>query len=175
MARLTDELRDKILADFHTGKFSQRELAKKYELSKTSIANIVGGLSPKNDHLVEAQISLLSAKESLSEIEMTAIMTAAKDEAFNRGLVFNATQKVIKRATKMLDENKKMDRVSVGDGIQRFEPTELTPLDLKNLQEAILKGGETLGVVAKTPTAQINNTNAQQNSTKITIERKEIK
>lgn len=175
MAKVTEALREKILADFHTGKFSQRELVKKYSLSLGTINKITKGLTPQNEHLVEAEISILSAKEILSETEMTAIMTAAKDEAFNRGLVFNATQKVIKRATKMLDENKKMDRVSVGDGIQRFEPTELTPLDLKNLQEAILKGGETLGVVAKTPTTQINNTNAQQNSTKITIERKEIK
>ncbi len=42
------------------------------------IANLTSGLRPKNDHLVEAQISLLSAKQRLSEAEMTAIMTAAK-------------------------------------------------------------------------------------------------
>ena len=28
MAKITDEIKEKILADFHTGKFSQRELAK---------------------------------------------------------------------------------------------------------------------------------------------------
>lgn len=162
VAKLTDELKNKILADFHTGKFSQRELAKKYEVSKTLIANIVGGLTPKNDHLVEAQISILSAKESLSETEMTAIMTTAKDEAYNRGLIFNATHKVIQRATQMLEKNTKMEKVSIGDGIQNLEPIELTPLDLKNLQEAIFKGGEALGVVTKVPSTQINNMNAQQ-------------
>lgn len=162
MARITDETKEKILADFHTGKFSQRELAKKYDVSKTMVANLTRGLIPKNDHLVEAQISLLSAKESLTEVEMTAIMTTAKDEAFNRGLIFNATHKLIKRATEMIDKNTKMDKVSIGDGIQNFEPVELNPLDLKNLQEAIYKGGETLGVVTKAPTTQINNMNTQQ-------------
>ena len=78
MAKITDETKEKILADFHTGKFSQRELAKKHNVSKTLIANLTSGLKPKNDHLVEAQISLLSAKQSLSEAEMTAIMTTAK-------------------------------------------------------------------------------------------------
>ncbi|QCD52814.1 hypothetical protein [Campylobacter sp. RM16192] len=174
MARITDEAKEKILADFHTGKFSQRELAKKYNISNGSVANLLKGLTPENEHLVEAQISLLSAQNEKSEVEMSSILSAAKDEAFNRGLIFNATHKLIKRATEMIDKNTKMDKVNIGDGTQIFEPVELNPLDLKNLQEAIHKGGETLGVVTKAPTTQITNTNAQQ-STKIVIERKELK
>lgn len=78
MAKITDETQELILAEHKTGKFSQRELAKKHNVSKTLIANLTSGLKPKNDHLVEAQISLLSVKQSLSEAEMTVIMTAAK-------------------------------------------------------------------------------------------------
>ena len=173
MAKITDEIKEKILADFHTGKFSQRELAKKYNASKTTIANLTKGLSPKNDRLVEAQVSLLSAQSSLTATEMTAIMTAAKDEAYNRGLIFNATQKNLAKITEMLDKNTKFEKVGVGDGVQDFEPVELNANDYKALQDAIDKASLTLGVNQRTASTTINNANVQQSEeTKIVIERK---
>lgn len=168
MAKITDETKEKILADFHTGKFSQRELAKKHNVSKTMIANLTSGLRPKNDHLVEAQISLLSAKQSLSETEMTAIMTAAKDEAFNRGLIFNATQLNLQRITEHLNKNQKMEKVGVGDGVQNFEPVELNANDYKAAQDAIDKASITLGINSRgTNNTIINNTQQQAQTTQI--------
>ena len=167
MAKITNEIKEKILADFHTGKFSQRELAKKYNASKTTIANLTKGLSPKNDRLVEAQISLLSAQSSLTTTEMTAIMTAAKDEAYNRGLIFNATQKNLAKITQMLDKNTKYEKVGVGDGVQNFEPVELNANDYK--------ASLTLGVNQRTSSTTINNANVQQSEeTKIVIERRNL-
>nr|DAK18643.1 MAG TPA: L20 Mitochondrial ribosomal protein subunit L20 [Caudoviricetes sp.] len=175
MAKITNEIKEKILADFHTGKFSQRELAKKYNASKTTIANLTKGLTPKNDRLVEAQISLLSAQSSLTATEMTAIMTAAKDEAYNRGLIFNATQKNLAKITAMLDKNTKFEKVGVGDGVQNFEPVELNANDYKALQDAIDKASLTLGVNQRTSSTTINNANVQQSEeTKIVIERREL-
>ncbi|WP_297965202.1 hypothetical protein [uncultured Campylobacter sp.] len=175
MAKITNEIKEKILADFHTGKFSQRELAKKYNASKTTIANLTKGLSPKNDRLVEAQISLLSAQSSLTTTEMTAIMTAAKDEAYNRGLIFNATQKNLAKITQMLDKNTKYEKVGVGDGVQNFEPVELNANDYKALQDAIDKASLTLGVNQRAANTTINNANVQQSEeTKIVIERREL-
>lgn len=175
MAKITNEIKEKILADFHTGKFSQRELAKKYNASKTTIANLTKGLSPKNDRLVEAQVSLLSAQSSLTATEMTAIMTAAKDEAYNRGLIFNATQKNLAKITEMLDKNTKYEKVGVGDGVQNFEPVELNANDFKALQDAIDKASLTLGVNQRTASTTINNANVQQSEeTKIVIERREL-
>lgn len=175
MAKITNEIKEKILADFHTGKFSQRELAKKYNASKTTIANLTKGLTPKNDRLVEAQISLLSAQSSLTATEMTAIMTAAKDEAYNRGLIFNATQKNLAKITQMLDKNTKYEKVGVGDGVQNFEPVELNANDYKALQDAIDKASLTLGVNQRTSSTTINNANVQQSEeTKIVIERREL-
>ena len=175
MAKITNEIKEKILADFHTGKFSQRELAKKYNASKTTIANLTKGLSPKNDRLVEAQVSLLSAQSSLTATEMTAIMTAAKDEAYNRGLLFNATQKNLAKITEMLDKNTKYEKVGVGDGVQNFEPVELNANDFKALQDAIDKASLTLGVNQRTASTTINNANVQQSEeTKIVIERREL-
>ena len=175
MAKITNEIKEKILADFHTGKFSQRELAKKYNASKTTIANLTKGLSPKNDRLVEAQISLLSAQSSLTTTEMTAIMTAAKDEAYNRGLIFNATQKNLAKITAMLDKNTKYEKVGIGDGVQTFEPIELNANDFKALQDAIDKASLTLGVNQRAASTTINNANVQQSEeTKIVIERREL-
>ena len=175
MAKITNEIKEKILADFHTGKFSQRELAKKYNASKTTIANLTKGLTPKNDRLVEAQISLLSAQSSLTTTEMTAIMTAAKDEAYNRGLIFNATQKNLAKITQMLDKNTKYEKVGVGDGVQNFEPVELNANDYKALQDAIDKASLTLGVNQRTSSTTINNANVQQSEeTKIVIERRNL-
>ena len=175
MAKITNEIKEKILADFHTGKFSQRELAKKYNASKTTIANLTKGLTPKNDRLVEAQISLLSAQSSLTTTEMTAIMTAAKDEAYNRGLIFNATQKNLAKITEMLDKNTKYEKVGIGDGVQNFEPVELNANDYKALQDAIDKASLTLGVNQRAASTTINNANVQQSEeTKIVIERREL-
>ena len=175
MAKITNEIKEKILADFHTGKFSQRELAKKYNASKTTIANLTKGLSPKNDRLVEAQVSLLSAQSSLTATEMTAIMTAAKDEAYTRGLIFNATQKNLAKITQMLDKNTKYEKVGVGDGVQTFEPIELNANDFKALQDAIDKASLTLGVNQRAASTTINNANVQQSEeTKIVIERRNL-
>lgn len=163
VGKITDEIKEKILADFHTGKFSQRELAKKHSVSNGTVANLLKGLTPKNEHLVEAQITLLSAQTQKSEIEMSSILSTAKDEAYNRGLIFNATQKNLNRVMDMLDKNTKFEKVGVGDGVQNFEPVELNANDYKALQEAIDKASLTLGVNSRTGNISINNTNAQQN------------
>ena len=175
MAKITEAIKEKILADFHTGKFSQRELAKKHSVSNGTVANLLKGLTPKNEHLVEAQITLLSAQTQKSEIEMSSILSAAKDEAYNRGLIFNATQKNLNRVIDMLDKNTKLEKINVGEGVQNFEPVELNANDYKALQEMIDKASLTLGVNQRGVTTQINNANVQKDETKIIIERKEIR
>ena len=175
MAKITEATKEKILADFHTGKFSQRELAKKHSVSNGTVANLLKGLTPKNEHLVEAQITLLSAQTQKSEIEMSSILSTAKDEAYNRGLIFNATQKNLNRVIDMLDKNTKLEKINVGEGVQNFEPVELNANDYKALQDMIDKASLTLGVNQRGVTTQINNANVQKDETKIIIERKEIK
>ena len=175
MAKITEAIKEKILADFHTGKFSQRELAKKHSVSNGTVANLLKGLTPKNEHLVEAQITLLSAQTQNSEIEMSSILSTAKDEAYNRGLIFNATQKNLNRVIDMLDKNTKLEKINVGEGVQNFEPVELNANDYKALQDMIDKASLTLGVNQRGVTTQINNANVQKDETKIIIERKEIR
>ena len=49
MARLNDDQREKILAQFHAGA-SQNELAKRFEVSPATINKLCKGIEPKNKH-----------------------------------------------------------------------------------------------------------------------------
>lgn len=174
MAKITDETKKLIIADYLTGKYSQRELAKRHSISIGTVNKLTKDLEAKNEHFVEAEVAMISARQTLPNEQMNAIMNAAQNEAYNRGLIFNATQKNLNRMIEMLDKNTKFEKISVGDGVQNFEPVELSANDYKSLQDGIDKASLTLGVNPRN-TTQINNTNAQQNQTKIVIERKEIK
>ena len=175
MAKINQETKKLIIADYLTGKFSQRELSKKFNISLGTINNLTKHLTPENERLVEAQISILTAQQTLPSEQMNAVMNAAKDEAYNRGLIFNATQKNLNRVIDMLDKNTKLEKINVGEGVQNFEPVELNANDYKALQEMIDKASLTLGVNQRGVTTQINNANVQKDETKIIIERKELK
>lgn len=172
MARITDETKKQVIADYLTGKFSQRDLVKKYNISLGTANKLTKDLAPENERYVEAEVTMIAARQTLPNEQMNAIMNAAKDEAYNRGLIFNATQKNLVKITEMLNKNTKHEKVGVGDGVQSFEPVELNANDYKALQDAIDKASLTLGINQRNASTTINNTNAQQ--TKIQITRREI-
>lgn len=175
MAKITDATKKLIIADYLTGKFSQRELAKKYNIALGTANKLTKNLTPENEHYVEAEVTMISARQTLPDEQMNAIMNAAKDEAYNRGLIFNATQKNLAKITEMLDKNTKYEKVGVGDGVQTFEPIELNANDFKALQDAIDKASLTLGVNQRAASTTINNANVQQSEeTKIVIERRNL-
>ena len=175
MAKITDATKKLIIADYLTGKFSQRELAKKYNIALGTANKLTKNLTPENEHYVEAEVTMISARQTLPDEQMNAIMNAAKDEAYNRGLIFNATQKNLAKITEMLDKNTKYEKVGVGDGVQTFEPVELNANDYKALQDAIDKASLTLGVSQRAASTTINNANVQQSEeTKIVIERRNL-
>jgi len=160
-----------IIADFQTGKYSQRDLAKKYNVSNGTVANITKGIERKNEHLVDAQVSLLTAKAYLSDIELSAIMSTAQNEVFNNGLVTNASQLNLVRMTQHLQDNTKLEKINVGDGVQNFEPVGLGSGDYKNIQDAIHKAGQSLKVIDQfAPKVEINNANNQQTNIDNTIQ-----
>jgi len=175
MARLTDREKNKLLADYHTGKYTQRALVKKYEVSIGTVNKITKEVKPQNEHLVNAQISLLSAKALMSDEQMNAIVNTAKDEFMNKGLVENAAQLSLIRKTEILSENKKeaiVKNISYNTDGKREESHEimsvvLSPDDLKALDDGIDKASLTLRVNKRHSTQIINNTNAQQNNNEI--------
>ena len=166
MAKLTDEIKNKISADYHTNKYSQRELAKRHNVSLGTINNITKGVVPINEHLVDAKVALDKGFEERSETEMNAIMNTANDILRRQNLVFNASEKLIKRTQDLIISNRTVEKVNVGDGIQSFQERELNTADLKNLADTVDKASITLGVNQRHASSQVtvNNTNAQQNN-----------
>jgi transposase len=112
MARLTENDKKIILADYHTNKYSQRDLAKKYNVSLGTISNLTKEVTPQNEHLVNAQIAVLSAKANLENEQLNAIMNTAQELAFNKELVYNVTQKALKKLDKLLDEADNADDIN---------------------------------------------------------------
>ena len=104
MARLTENDKKLIVADYHTGKFSQRDLAKRFNVSLGTISNLTKDIEPQNEHLVNAQLSVLSAKAELPNEQMNAVLNTAQELSLNKGLCFGVTQKALRIADKLLDQ-----------------------------------------------------------------------
>ena len=176
MAKLSDKDELKLIADWKTGAYSQRDLSEKYNCSKGKVSQLTQGIEKaQNGQILTAQISVLSARAYLSDEEMTAIMTTAQNEVYNKGLVTNATQLNLVRTTQYLAKNKKLEKRGIGDGVQVFEEVGLGADDFKQCQDTIDKASITLKVNERhAPKQDINLTNAQQNQpAQITIIRDE--
>ena len=166
MAKLSDYDKKLLIADYHTNKYSQRELAKKYNVSIGTVNNLTKEVSPQNEHLVNAQISILSAKSILPIEHLNAILNTAQEEVYNKGLVTNASQLNLIRTTQYLANNKKLEKISVGDGIQQFEEVGLGADDFKQCQDAIDRASITLKVNERhAPRAEVKVTGGDDNST----------
>lgn len=170
MAKLSDHQKLLLVADFHTNKFSQRQLAKKYDVSVGTVSKLTKEVTPKNEHLVNAQMSILSAYAVLPNEQMNAIMNTAKDEMYNKGLATNATQLNLIRMTEFIGNNKKLEKVGVGAGLQELVEVGLGSGDYKNIQEGIDKASVTLGVNERFSTSQIQVNNQNNQSNEITLE-----
>jgi hypothetical protein len=167
MAKLTDHDKKLLIADYHTNKYSQRDLAKKYNISIGTVNNLTKEITPQNEHLVNAQISIVSAKAILPPEHLNAILNTAQEEVYNKSLITNATQLNLVRTMQYLSENKKLEKRTIGDGVQVFEEVGLGADDFKQCQDAIDKASITLGVNQRHANTTINNTNATQNNSEI--------
>ena len=139
MARLTEEEKQKIMADFHAGK-SQNFLAKKYEVSPATINKLCKGLAPKHVEKVNALTRINVELSEESEYEVNAIRSEV-DERTKYILFFtDAAVRNVKASFDLPCESQR---------------------EIKDRAETILKGKEV--VLGKTPDTaiQINN-EAQQ-------------
>lgn len=167
MAKITDDLKDKILSDFHIGK-SQNWLATNYNLSPATINKLCKGLKPKYKDKVNDIVSIKSELSKGSEYQAFTFDKEVNEQLRIKNLVFKAQEKVLVKSMEMIDKNQTVEKLSRGDGVQNFEPRELNSTDLKNLAETIDKASITLGVNQRHSNSQvnINNTNAMQNNIK---------
>lgn len=65
--------KERLLADYHTGLFSQRELARKYGVSNGTVANLTNGLPKKNEQLLSKKVEVIQESRELTDIELSAI------------------------------------------------------------------------------------------------------
>lgn len=157
MARLTDEDKELILADYHTGYYTNRELAKKYNTSHVTIGKMVKELEPKHKDKVTTLIATKRALSEESYQEVTAIDKVVTEQTKHLKLINDNATKLANKLSTMTDQ---ID----------------TPYDLKTLVDANDRLAITLKVADRhaQPT-KIDNTNAQQTNTeykRVTIARR---
>lgn len=175
MAKLTDDLKDKILSDFHIGK-TQNWLATNYNLSPATINKLCKGLTPKYKEKVNTVISIKSDLSKESEYQAFTFDKEVNEQLRLKQLVFKASEKIIKKATEIIDNGTVDEKVGVGDGVQQFEPRKINPADVKNLADAVDKASITLGINQRHANSQVtvnNQNNIQNNNIPLTLEEAE--
>ena len=146
MARLTDDDRTLILADYHTGHYTQRELSRKYEVSTATINKLTKGIEPKHTEKVNAIVTATRELSMESEQEVNAVHKVVDEQVRRENLVFGNAEKLASKITTMADQ---ID----------------TPYDMKTLAEANDKLAVTLKVADRhAPKTEINNNNANVQS-----------
>ena len=142
VGKLTDEIKEKILADFHTGAYTARQLGDKYGVSHVTIIKITKGLTPKNKEKVTTLIAIKSELAEQNYQEVTSVNEVV-DEATKHLIFFkNAALRNQKKADEMLEM---CDRIA----------------DVEAHSRITARNKET--IFGKEPQTIINNTNAQQN------------
>lgn len=65
--------KDALLADYHTGSYSQRELAKKYGVSNGTVSSVTKGIYKKTERLVNKKLEVIQESSELTEQELNAV------------------------------------------------------------------------------------------------------
>ena len=138
------------------------EISKAQISKKSKIENWQKGNEKKQ--LIAQSIEVATKKETLNETALEVHNEIVSEQLRRQNLVFNASEKLLVKATQMIDKNQTVDKVNVGAGVQQIEPRELDSSDLKNLADTIDKASITLGVNQRHSNSQvqINNSNNQQ-------------
>jgi predicted DNA-binding protein YlxM (UPF0122 family) len=160
-----EKAREYFVAGLSLTEISDRIGISKPQISKKSKAELWEKGNEKK-HLVSQAVEVAIGKEKLKETALIVHDELVNEQIRRQGLVFGATEKLIKRANRMLDSNQTIEKVSVGDGVQSFEPRELNTTDLKNLSDTIDKASVTLNVNPRHSTQQIN-VNTQNNQVQV--------
>lgn len=147
MPRLTDDDREKILADFHAGK-SQNELAKRYGVSPATINKLCKGVEPKHIEKVNTLTRVVTEVAEQSEYEVNAIHSEVAERTKHIAFFNSAALKNVNAAVKKITE-------------------ETSQVEHRMLADTILKGRET--VLGKTPDTAIQINSQQKESPKLEI------
>jgi DNA-binding XRE family transcriptional regulator len=157
MARLAQDTKDKILADFHIGK-SQNQLSKDYDCSPATINKICKGVTPKYKDKLNTVVSIKSELAHESEYQSECFDKEVNTQLRRASLVFGSVEKAVKKMNDIIESGYVEDKINVGDGMQKFEQRQLNTADVKNALDGYDKASITLGVNQR----HANNTTAIQ-------------
>jgi len=145
MARLKKEEKELLLADFHTGHYTQRDLAKKYKVSTATVSSHTKGVIPENLDKVNALVSINAELSEQSEQKVNAVHDKVNKLSKDTELIHKLTKLNLKDMS---------DKLS--DGLVAIN-------DNKLAQDTIDKASITLGVNQRhAPKGDINSNNNQQ-------------
>jgi transposase-like protein len=65
--------KEALLADYHTGQYTIRELADKHKISRSTVGNITNGLDKKNKELIDKKVEVIQASALLTGQELDAV------------------------------------------------------------------------------------------------------
>ena len=154
---------------------SRPQISKKAKKEGWEKGNIKKQLISQAVGVEEKKKQIETQKETLTKTALKVHNELVDDEIRRRGLIFDATEKIVQASSKLLQKNSKQVVVKVkeyskaGGSSESLDTIdqELDPQDLKNLAETVDKASITLGVNQRHANSQVtvNNTNAQQNNT----------
>ena len=152
MARLTDEDRELILADYHTGHYTVRELAQKHSIGKTTVAKMVKDIEPKNKDKVDILVAVHTELSEQSGQEVDSVSRLVEDKTKHLKLINDNATKLARKLATMADQ---ID----------------TPNDMKILAEANDKLAITLKVADRhAPKIDIQQLQQQGQATNTTVQ-----
>jgi len=105
VARLKDSDKELILADFHTGHFSQRKLADKYKVSTATINKLTKGLKPKHIDKVNATVAINKELSKESEQEVNAVHSVIDERTKHEIYFLKSALKNQQLANNKIDNN----------------------------------------------------------------------
>lgn len=140
MAKLTDVIKAKIIADWKAG-VSQNQLAKRYDVSPATINKLCKGVEQSNVHLVNTQVSVITELNGKSEYEVNSINAEVNNKVRRHSLINNNAELIASKIPTMLEQ---ID----------------SPSDLKILAEANDRLAITLKVADRHASSQNINVNA---------------
>jgi len=151
VARLTSEQRELILADFHTGVYTLRELGFRYNTSHVTIGKIVKGLEPKHEDKVNTISTMTAELHQENYQEVNAVNKAIE----------NKTKHILLFENSALENQRKANLAIKALKDDKIDENCLYPLEVHS--RITQRNKET--VLGKDKTIETTNINAQ--STKI--------
>lgn len=173
-SKIIDNIEHKYNVKVSSTAISDYKKENRIEKGKTEdLKHEIIDLENKKRTISEQETNTMRKLSSLNDFEITTLNEIVSDEMGIKSLIFNTTVLNIIRTNEHLTNNKKLEKVNVGDGVQNFEEVGLGSVDYKNIQDTLDKASQTVGVNPRFNNSQVT-VNTQNNLETNTVLNKEV-